>query len=77
LLIPKEQTTEPHHTGMLAAIELVALGDLFDLQDECVGNFVARIAHKVTVLHLGKILAEGSMDEIHNNQMVQDVYLGH
>lgn len=40
-------------------------------------EFVTRIAKKVTVLHLGKILAEGSMDEIHNNQMVQDVYLGH
>ena len=40
-------------------------------------EFVSRIAKKVTVLHLGKILAEGSMDEIHNNQMVQDVYLGH
>jgi len=40
-------------------------------------EFVSRIAKKVTVLHLGKILAEGSMDEIHNNQKVQDVYLGH
>jgi len=40
-------------------------------------EFVSRIAKKVTVLHLGKILAEGSMDEIHSNQMVQDVYLGH
>ena len=40
-------------------------------------EFVTRIAKKVTVLHLGKILAEGSMDEIHENQTVQDVYLGH
>jgi len=40
-------------------------------------EFVSRIAQKVTVLHLGKILAEGSMDEIHENQTVQDVYLGH
>ncbi len=40
-------------------------------------EFVSRIAKKVTVLHLGKILAEGSMDEIHANQTVQDVYLGH
>ena len=40
-------------------------------------EFVSRIAKKVTVLHLGKILAEGTMDEIHSNQMVQDVYLGH
>lgn len=40
-------------------------------------EFVQRIAHKVTVLHLGKILAEGSMAEIQKNERVQDVYLGH
>ncbi len=40
-------------------------------------EFVQRIAHKVTVLHLGKILAEGRMTEIQQNQKVQDVYLGH
>ncbi len=40
-------------------------------------EFVSRIAQKVTVLHLGKILAEGSMNEIQANQKVQDVYLGH
>jgi urea transport system ATP-binding protein len=40
-------------------------------------EFVSRIAKKVTVLHLGKILAEGSMEDIRANQTVQDVYLGH
>jgi urea transport system ATP-binding protein len=40
-------------------------------------EFVSRIAHKVTVLHLGKILAEGSMEEIQRNTKVIDVYLGH
>ena len=40
-------------------------------------EFVSRIAHKVTVLHLGKILAEGSMEEVQNNPKVIDVYLGH
>jgi urea transport system ATP-binding protein len=40
-------------------------------------EFVSRIAHKVTVLHLGKILAEGSMEEIHHNPKVIEVYLGH
>jgi urea transport system ATP-binding protein len=40
-------------------------------------EFVSRIAHKVTVLHLGKILTEGSMEEIRNNPKVVDVYLGH
>lgn len=40
-------------------------------------DFVARIAKRVTVLHLGKIIAEGTMDEIRNNEKVQEVYLGH
>jgi urea transport system ATP-binding protein len=40
-------------------------------------EFVSRISRKITVLHLGRILAEGSMEEIHANQTVQDVYLGH
>jgi urea transport system ATP-binding protein len=40
-------------------------------------EFVSRIAKHVTVLHLGKILAEGTMEDIHNNKVVQDVYLGH
>lgn len=40
-------------------------------------EFVSRIADKVTVLHLGKILAEGSMKEIQNNPKVIEVYLGH
>ncbi|MGB8170523.1 MAG: urea ABC transporter ATP-binding protein UrtD [Chthoniobacteraceae bacterium] len=40
-------------------------------------EFVSRIASKVTVLHLGKILAEGTMKEIQANEKVQDVYLGH
>ena len=40
-------------------------------------EFVSRIAHKVTVLHLGKILAEGTMLEVQNNPKVIEVYLGH
>ena len=39
--------------------------------------FVAQIASKVTVMHQGKILAEGSMDEVQSNPQVIDVYLGH
>ena len=30
-------------------------------------DFVAQIAHKVTVMHQGKILAEGSMDKVQND----------
>lgn len=40
-------------------------------------DFVAKIADQVTVLHLGKILKEGTMDEVRNDATVQDVYLGH
>lgn len=39
--------------------------------------FVKMIAHKVTVLHQGRMLAEGSMDEIQKDERVIDVYLGH
>jgi urea transport system ATP-binding protein len=40
-------------------------------------EFVSRIADKVTVLHLGKILAEGSMSEVQHDSKVIEVYLGH
>ncbi len=40
-------------------------------------NFVKQIAHKVTVMHQGKILAEGSMDKVQADERVIDVYLGH
>ncbi|ARN23254.1 urea ABC transporter ATP-binding protein UrtD [Piscinibacter gummiphilus] len=40
-------------------------------------DFVKRIAHKVTVMHQGKILAEGSMEQVQNDPKVVDVYLGH
>jgi urea transport system ATP-binding protein len=40
-------------------------------------EFVKRIAHKVTVMHQGKILAEGTMEQVQNDERVIDVYLGH
>jgi urea transport system ATP-binding protein len=39
-------------------------------------DFVTRIARKVTVLHEGSVLAEGSMDTVQNDQRVIEVYLG-
>lgn len=39
-------------------------------------NFIRSIASTVTVLHEGHVLAEGTMDEIQNNQKVIEVYLG-
>lgn len=40
-------------------------------------EFVERIADKVTVLHQGKILAEGDMKTVQNDPKVVEVYLGH
>lgn len=40
-------------------------------------EFVANIAHKVTVLHQGKLLAEGAMEHVRNDPKVVEVYLGH
>ena len=39
-------------------------------------DFVAGIASKVTVLHEGSVLAEGSMGEVQNDARVIEVYLG-
>ncbi len=39
-------------------------------------EFVRRLNCKVTVLHEGSVLAEGSLDHVTSNQRVIDVYLG-
>ena len=39
-------------------------------------EFVRRLDCKVTVLHEGSVLAEGSLDRVTSNQDVIDVYLG-
>ena len=39
-------------------------------------DFVRSIAHRVTVLHQGKWLAEGSMENVQNDPKVVEVYLG-
>jgi urea transport system ATP-binding protein len=40
-------------------------------------DFVKRIAHRVTVLHQGKLLSEGSAEQVQADPRVIDVYLGH
>lgn len=40
-------------------------------------KFVEDIAHRVTVLHQGKVLSEGSMAHVKNDPRVIEVYLGH
>ena len=39
-------------------------------------DFVRSIAQKVTVLHEGKVLAEGDIDSVQSNPRVVEVYLG-
>ncbi|MFI4925021.1 MAG: urea ABC transporter ATP-binding protein UrtD [Vicinamibacteria bacterium] len=39
-------------------------------------EFVKRIAKRVTVLHEGRVLAEGTLDEVKANDAVVEVYLG-
>jgi urea transport system ATP-binding protein len=40
-------------------------------------KFVESLASRITVLHQGKVLAEGDIHTIHNDPTVQEVYLGH
>lgn len=40
-------------------------------------DFVKRIAHRVTVLHQGRVLSEGSAEQVQSDARVIDVYLGH
>lgn len=39
-------------------------------------TFVRQIARKVTVLHQGHVLCEGTVDQVQNNERVIEVYLG-
>ena len=38
--------------------------------------FIEKIARKITVLHEGSVLAEGTLDEVQADQKVVEVYLG-
>jgi urea transport system ATP-binding protein len=39
-------------------------------------DFVRSIARKVTVLHEGRVIAEGDMEQVQNDPRVKEVYLG-
>jgi len=39
-------------------------------------KLVMGISDRITVLHQGKVLAEGTPEEIRNSQLVQQTYLG-
>jgi len=40
-------------------------------------GFVGDIAHKVTVLHQGRVISEGSIEHVKADPKVVEVYLGH
>lgn len=40
-------------------------------------NFVRQVAQQVTVLHFGKIFAQGTIDDIVSDERVAEIYLGH
>ena len=39
-------------------------------------NFIRSLRAPITVLHLGRVLTEGSFDQVEQNQEVRDAYLG-
>jgi branched-chain amino acid transport system ATP-binding protein len=51
------------------------LGDRSVILVEHKMKVVMKISDKITVLHDGKILAEGKPEEIQSNERVQEVYL--
>jgi urea transport system ATP-binding protein len=64
---------ETHKTGELL-LSLAGKHSIIVIEHDMV--FVRQIARKVTVLHQGHVLCEGSVDDVQNNEEVRRVYLG-
>ncbi|HEY6168980.1 MAG TPA: urea ABC transporter ATP-binding protein UrtD [Verrucomicrobiae bacterium] len=64
---------ETHETGELL-MSLEGQHSIVVIEHDM--TFVRQIARKVTVLHQGSVLCEGSVDEVQNNERVVEVYLG-
>ena len=66
----------PQETERTAALLQSLAGEHSVVVVEHDMDFVRSIARRVTVLHEGRVLAEGDMDQVQNDQRVIDVYLG-
>jgi len=66
----------PQETEHTAELLLSLAGEHSVVVVEHDMDFVRSIAKRVTVLHEGRVLAEGDMDHVQNDQRVIDVYLG-
>jgi urea transport system ATP-binding protein len=66
----------PQETERTAALLQSLAGEHTVIVVEHDMEFVRSIARRVTVLHEGRVLAEGDMDYVQNDQRVIDVYLG-
>jgi ABC-type uncharacterized transport system ATPase subunit len=64
---------ETHKTGR-TALSLAGKHSIIVIEHDM--TFVRQIARKVTVLHQGTVLCEGTVDEVQNNERVIEVYLG-
>jgi urea transport system ATP-binding protein len=64
---------ETHKTGELL-MSLAGRHSIIVIEHDMV--FVRQIARKVTVLHQGSVLCEGTVDEVQNDDRVLEVYLG-
>ncbi len=64
---------ETHKTGELL-LRLAGQHSIIVIEHDMV--FVRQIARKVTVLHQGHVLCEGSVDDVQNDPEVRRVYLG-
>jgi urea transport system ATP-binding protein len=64
---------ETHKTGELL-MSLAGRHSIIVIEHDMV--FVRQIARKVTVLHQGSVLCEGTVDEVQNDERVREVYLG-
>ena len=64
---------ETHKTGELL-LSLEGKHSIVVIEHDM--TFVRQIARKVTVLHQGSVLCEGTVDDVQNNERVKEVYLG-